>query len=125
MQKQVRAISFSPVMVRMAATIMGGSKSAVEIIGRDPLDDHGHIPGMVKVIHETLLPGAKLDSLNRRSVQLVTASMDSLASGLEGKEYATLNMYHWIGQQVLMATTESIYGPQNPFRDDGAVQAFQ
>lgn len=125
MQKQVRAISFSPVMVRMAATIMGGSKSAVEIIGRDPLDDHGHIPGMVKVIHETLLPGANLDSLNRRSVQLVTASMDSLASGLEGKEYATLNMYHWIGQQVLMATTESIYGPQNPFRDDGAVQAFQ
>lgn len=121
----MRTISFAPVMVRMAATIMGGSKSAVEIIGRDPLDDQGHIPGMVRVIHETLLPGAKLDALNRRSVQLVTTSMDSLASSLVAKGHATLNMYHWISRQVLMATTESIYGPQNPFRDDLAVQAFQ
>lgn len=123
----MRTISFVPVMVRMAETIMGGSKGALKIIGRDPLDDHmhGHIPGPVKIIHATLLPGAKLDALNRRSVQFVTASMDALASNTEANGSTKLKMCQWISHQVMMATTEGIYGPQNPFRHDSAVQAFR
>lgn len=126
-QKQVRTISFVPVMVRMAKTIMGGSKSALKIISHDPLNDsgNGHIPGLVKVIHATLLPGTKLDALNRRSVQFVTASMAALASDIQVNGPAKINMCQWISQQVMIATTQGIYGPHNPFRDASAVQAFR
>lgn len=124
-QKQARTISFAPVMVRMAAAIMGSSKSDLEIIGRDPVDDDGHIPGMQRVMHGTLRPGVKLDALNRRTAKFVTASIDALASSIEAKGSATINMYQWITHQVMMAVTEGIYGPQNPFRDDSAVPAFR
>lgn len=124
-QKQARTISFAPVMVNMAAKIMGSSKKDLEIIGRDPTAEDGHIPGMQRVIHGALRPGAKLDALNRRTAKFVTASIDGLASSIEGKGYTTINMYQWISHQVMMAVTEGIYGSLNPFRDDSAVPAFR
>lgn len=127
-QKQVKTISFAPVMVKMAESIVGSSKSALKIMSRDLLDDHGHIAGVAKIIHATLLPGTRLDALNRRSVQFVKVSMDALASrigeaGANG--HTTISLYQWANLQVMMATTEGIYGPQNPFRDDTVVQAFR
>lgn len=127
-QKQVKTISFAPVMVKMAESIVGSSKSALKIMSRDLLDDHGHISGVAKIIHATLLPGTRLDALNRRSVQFVKVSMDALASrigeaGANG--HTTISLYQWANLQVMMATTEGIYGPQNPFRDDTVVQAFR
>lgn len=112
----------------MVATIMGGRNSTLKIVGRDLLEDHGHVAGMVKIIHATLHPGTKLDALNRRSVHFVTASMDALTSRIgevEARGLTKINMCQWISHQVMMATTEGIYGPKNPFRDDSAVQAFR
>lgn len=63
---------------------MGGSKGAAKTIGSDPLD-HGHIAGLAKIIQATLLPGTRLDALNRRPIQFVPASMDALASNTEAK----------------------------------------
>lgn len=31
----------------------------------------------------------------------------------------------WISHQVVMVTTKGIYGPENPFWDDSALQAFR
>lgn len=122
-QKQARTISFAPVMVRMAAAIMGSSRSDLESIGRGLVDEDGHIPGMQRVMHGTLRPGVKLDALNRRTVKFVTASMDALASNIEENGSTKINMYQWISHQVMMAVTEGIYGPQIPFRDGSAVPA--
>lgn len=39
---------------------MGGNNGVLKIIGRDPLNDDGHIGGLAKIIHSTL----HLDTLN-------------------------------------------------------------
>lgn len=43
MQRQVRTLSISPMMVRVFSHFMGVSKQALDIMGRDPIDDHGFV----------------------------------------------------------------------------------
>lgn len=115
-QRQVRTISFSPILVQMAKTIMAVSQEAYDIISKDPIEDHGFVMGVPKANHPTLSPGPKLDALNRKSVQIIAESLGGFAAK-HANAPAKVRMYEWVSEHIMTATTEGIYGPKNPFRD--------
>ncbi|KAI1634626.1 cytochrome P450 [Biscogniauxia mediterranea] len=118
-QRRVRTISFSPIMVQMAARYMAVSKETFEIISRDPIDNHGFVAGMNKTTHIDLSPGPQLDSLNKKSIEVLLASLSRAAMG-----DAKVSMRQWIDREITMATTDAIYGPSNPFRDPDVTTAW-
>ncbi|TGJ82959.1 hypothetical protein E0Z10_g5798 [Xylaria hypoxylon] len=105
----------------MASTIMGVSAHAVDILSENHLDDYGFLHQFTQNVRTTLSPGPKLDTLNRRSVQIIATSLDKLS---KSKTPLKLNMVDWIYKEVMMATTKGVYGPRNPFDDPAVQKAF-
>ncbi|KAI0902868.1 hypothetical protein F4823DRAFT_361451 [Ustulina deusta] len=79
--------------------------------------------GLVRVqrITPILGPGEDLDTINRRSIELFLDELRKLAA--HGK--TRLGLWEWTQESVLTATSESIYGPQNPFRDPETQKAWR
>ncbi|KAI1111519.1 cytochrome P450 [Nemania sp. NC0429] len=119
--RHVRTISFAPVLVRMASAVMGVSPDAAKIISENHPSDDGFVHGMTSAIRPTLSPGPKLNLLNRNAVQTIATSLDKVA---RTKTTLRLNLVEWVYHQVMIATTDGVYGPQNPFRDPVIQKAF-
>lgn len=88
------------------------------MITKDAVEDNYALFGPAHLFHPSLNPGPKLDILNRKSVQIVASSLSKFAQ----KGPSTISLFDWVSSQVMAATTESIYGPQNPFRDPAVVK---
>lgn len=75
------------------------------------------------IFMEALKPGGGLDGLNRVMIQAVAEALDSLDEwvGREGKRTVMLN--DWVREAITKATTDSVYGPENPFRKAGIREA--
>lgn len=116
-QRQVRTVSFSPILVQMAKTIMAVSQEAYDIISKDPIEDYGFVLGVPKANHPTLSPGPKLDALNRKTVQIIAMSLGDFAAKHTAQAHVKVSMYAWVSEHIMSATTEGVYGPGNPFRD--------
>jgi hypothetical protein len=101
--------------------MMNLSPATSRKISKDALEDNGAIFGTPHLFHPSLNPGPQLDILNRKSVQIVA----SLLSKFAEKGPSTISLADWVGRQVLAATTESVYGPQNPFSDPAVVAIQQ
>lgn len=101
----------------MYSTLMNLSPATNKMMSKDALEDDGALFGAPKIFHPSLNPGPRLDTLNRKSVQIIAGSLSKFAAGGS----STINMFEWVSSQMLAATTESIYGPQNPFRDPAIV----
>jgi hypothetical protein len=113
-QRQWRTLLFPPVTVRASQTAMGGSKEALAIIGGDMVSESGFLPAFGKAIHPALSPGPDLDELTLNAVRVLTEILDGIISE---RCPQTVNMFAWIRHEFLMATGDSVYGPQNPLRD--------
>lgn len=120
-QRQVRTISFAPILVRMASTVMAVSPDAARIVSENHLSDHGFVHGITHAIRPALSPGPKLDALNRKAAQTIATSLDKAAGD---KTASRVNLVELVYHHVVMATTEGVYGPQNPFRDSAVQKAF-
>ncbi|KAL3421937.1 25-hydroxycholesterol 7-alpha-hydroxylase 1 [Phlyctema vagabunda] len=120
-QRQKRVIAFEPIPARAAANMMGVSKAGVEIISRDCTGDDAYFATFLKATYPALASsGPGLDAMNRAAVEVLATSM---MEGLEVKK-VTVDLWAWVRHQVLMATTEAIYGPRNPFRDPATEKAW-
>ncbi|KAI1335014.1 cytochrome P450 [Xylariaceae sp. FL0016] len=113
-QRHTRVMSFSPILVALTTTMVGISKPGRDVAFYEPLENHGFALGVSRTIHESLAPGKRLDALNRRAIRCLADSLDHFAS--VGKP-RTVKMYEWITHEVMMATTEGVYGPKNPYRN--------
>lgn len=72
-------------------------------------------------IGPTLGAGPELDKMNREMIQSIAASLDRLEVSTDK---AKLKLLTWVRRNVTIATTNSAYGPQNPFKDDSVADAF-
>jgi hypothetical protein len=83
--------------------------------------DEGHWGYSVtfyKMIHTPLAPGPELDAMNRVMAQRVTASIDALQAP------KTTPLFEFVRKEITLATTDSVYGPKNPFKDPAISEAF-
>jgi len=121
LQRQIRTISFAPIEAQAAATVMGVGPAGNAIIGSDKMfEQDSYLSTFVPSTHPALSPGPGLDALNGVAIQRIS---DSLAN-LNNNNPTTVELFSWVRSELFMATTESIYGPKNPFRDPTLKQAW-
>ncbi|KAK2602397.1 hypothetical protein N8I77_008932 [Diaporthe amygdali] len=121
LQRQIKTIAFAPIEAQAAATVMGVGPSGNAIIGSDRmLEDGSYLSTFVPSIQPALGPGPGLDAINGSATRYIADSLEFLNS----KSPKTLELFSWIRGELFMATTESICGPQNPFRDSALEKAW-
>ncbi|KAK7992451.1 cytochrome P450 [Apiospora saccharicola] len=116
LQRQVRTLSISPIMVRVFSHFMGVSQPGLAIMGRDPVQDHGFVHQITIETSKGLAPGPNLDDLNAKAVNILNASLEHAPTKVK--------MFEWASHEIMMATTNAVYGPRNPFKDPAVRAAY-
>lgn len=108
---------------------MGMSKEAGEILHRDMASDENSVVAFTRAILPVLAPGETLDQMNRRAVEVMAETMDHLRYGNTGGraigEGTVVDFWAWTHHEILMATTEAVYGPGNPYREKNIEEAWK
>lgn len=114
-QRQVRVLDFAPLEAKVAMTVMGATPEGKEVLARyrEGAGEFGYAILFGKAIHPSVTPGPQLDAMNRFSVLKLSEAMDALMA----QAPRTLKLFEWVRKEITFATTEAVYGPQNPFRD--------
>lgn len=120
-QKQFKALAFPPLEAMAAKNICGSSKVANDILDTNINGDDG--PRSYSVSHYPavrgpLSPGKGLDAMNRVMAEKVAVSID----GMKTKQ--RVKLFEFISHEITIATTDSVYGPQNPFKDRKVEDSF-
>lgn len=120
-QKQIKTLAFPPLEAMAAKYICGSSKVANDILDTNVNGEDGprsysvsHYP----VVRVPLLPGSGLDAMNRVMAQKIVACIDGMMHTRKMK------LFDSIRHEITIATTDSVYGPLNPFRDPKIEQSF-
>ncbi|KAG8165573.1 hypothetical protein KVR01_004125 [Diaporthe batatas] len=119
-QAQFRALSFTAIEANIAANLLGCKKETIDIIGRDVNKDHGYLMSFPKENGYSHPAGPALDAMNRRAIQVIAESLDAWAQ----KKTTEIQLWQWVRHELLMASTEGVYGPKNPFRDPEMEKAW-
>lgn len=112
-QRHFRTLSFTAIEASIAANLIGVNKATNKIMERNITSDDGYLMSFPKYVHSALSAGPGLDSMNRRSIQVIAKSLNKRAQ--EGP--TTVNIFQWVRHELLLASSEGVYGPKNPLRD--------
>lgn len=90
------------------------------------LDDN-YVSGFSRATSSVLAPGREVDIISKKALEVVTAAMDSIATdGHASTDVGTiLDLWSWTHRQMLMATTDAVYGPGNPYKDPVVEKAWK
>ncbi|KAI0141571.1 cytochrome P450 oxidoreductase [Xylariaceae sp. FL1272] len=132
-QRQSKTLSISHMMVRVFFHFMGVSPQALNIMGCDPVEDHGFVHQITLQTVEGINPGPNLDGLGARAAGYLSNSIDalstinkpvsnSISAANTTKPLLVVNMFEWTTTEIMLATTNAVYGRRNPFKDP-SVQA--
>lgn len=123
-QKQPKNLAFPPVQAYFVSKMCGDNAEAHKVLMNNVNGDEGDW-GMsmdsYAAIRSALLSSPDLDQMNRVMIQSIAASLDSLEVPANK---AKVKLAKWLRSNVTLATTNSIYGPQNPFNDVSVADAF-
>ncbi|KAK8108112.1 uncharacterized protein PG998_010125 [Apiospora kogelbergensis] len=124
-QKMHKVLAFPPIEAKFSSTVCGASLEAQEILDKNTNGDegdHGLSMETYTAMREALKPGALLDDMNRKMIQEIAMSLDTLqpAKGQSRR----FGMYTWLRDAITMATTRSVYGPMNPYEDKSIADSF-
>ncbi|KAJ8068999.1 hypothetical protein OCU04_002677 [Sclerotinia nivalis] len=117
-QKSPKKLAFPPITAKFANQLCGVSKKARDILAVNVNGDEGDWGLNMEatpIMKKALQPGPGLDGMNRVMVRNVAESLDELIR--EGEESVEIGLHGWLRGLITMATTESVYGPRNPYRD--------
>ena len=120
-QRQFKILAFPPLEAKLATSVCGSSKTARDILNTNTNGDEGdwgYSITFYKMIHTPLSPGPELDAMNRVMAQKVTASIDRI------RVQKVVRLFEFIRHEITLATTDSVYGPQNPFKDPEIEDSF-
>ncbi|KAF2684607.1 cytochrome P450 [Lentithecium fluviatile CBS 122367] len=121
-QKQVRILDFAPMEAQCAINVMGAGPDGKKILirDRDGVKDYSYAILFSKAIHPAVTPGPSLDAMNRLAVQKVSQALGKLSS----QASKPLGLFEWVREDITLATTDSVYGPKNPFREAKTREAY-
>ena len=106
-------------------TICASSKDGNEIIAKNlngEEGDWGYSHDVYKSMHSALAPGPGLDGMNRIMIQNIAHSLNQLRA--QGDQSLNMRLAEWSRHEITMATTNSVYGRCNPFKDPKIENAF-
>ena len=124
-QKNPKALAFPPIEAKFAFNVCGPSAEAHKIVMNNvngEEGDWGLSMELYAAMRGALLPGPHIDEMNREMIRCINASLEDIK--LRKGQHRTMNLASWLRETVTIATTNSVYGPQNPFKDASVVDAF-
>ena len=124
-QKQPKVLAFPPIEAKFAAKICGTTKEGHKILMKNVNGDEGDWGVSMEIypaMRSALYPGAGLDDMNRVMVRNIAKSLDSLRPSAGSS--TRIGLAKWLRQSVTEATTNSVYGPKNPFKNTEVAEAF-
>ncbi|KAH8898550.1 cytochrome P450 [Thozetella sp. PMI_491] len=122
-QKQYRTLSFDPAIIQGVRSILGVSPVTLDIMNRGvtPGSEISFLARLNRAVHPSLSAGsAALDAMNRGVVEILERSLSEFAE----KGPTVIKMYDWIRRTVMVATTDIMFGPGNPFKEPENVDAW-
>lgn len=120
LQKHWRTVSFTAFAVG-AGRALGLSKGAIKLMQDDLTSEHGFSLSWPKHVVPAMSPGKDLDDMNRMAIQVLAKNIEALrASGS-----AKTGLWKWTRETMVTATTEAVWGPQNPWRDPAVSEAWR
>ena len=123
-QKQPQTLAFPPIEANFSSRVCGSSKEAHDIVMKNVNGDEGDWGLSMETyaaMRAALAPGPDLDEMNRLMVWNNASSIDDLSTvGKPTKK----NLAQWLRNTVTLATTNSVYGPYNPYKDQSVQDAF-
>ncbi|KAK4207591.1 cholesterol 7-alpha-monooxygenase [Rhypophila decipiens] len=119
-QRQHRTLSFKPIEAKGARDMLGCSDTADKIVSLDPTKDGSYLMTFNKFIHPALAPGIHLDAMNKISVRRIS----EIIGELQAKAPKKMKLFEWTRHSMLLVSTDSFFGPRNPFRDPALEEAW-
>lgn len=121
---QTKVLSFEALKVRAETNIAGSSHEANNIVDSERIGGKGS-GGYAAAFHKRLRvelspQGTALHTMNKTAV----ASIAKFLSITELNGPYDTNLFEWIKHEVTLITTDSVYGPSNPFRTSNVEQSF-
>lgn len=68
-----------------------------------------------------MTPGRAINQMIHIAGQRTVTALDRLNDNLST---AQIDLWQWVRHEIMMITTESVYGPLNPYRDPEVEHAF-
>lgn len=121
-----KAISFAPIISEFSSVTCGTSNEATRILNDNLLGEHGNwglCEDMVVGMREALKPGPNLDKMNKTMAAEICDSLNAIKP-VPGQKFRPLQLWSWVTEVVTMATTNSVYGPHNPYKNQEIKDAF-
>lgn len=118
-QRNSKNLLFSPLVAAIIPRLHGYDKDVTSTITKNMKDENGewantHPMNMASYVH--LLPGPNLNSMIRNMQKTLNPLMDQLQEQTKSDEEIVIGLFAWIKQSFGLATTEAIYGGENPFK---------
>ena len=124
-QKLPAAFAFPPIEAKFVSRVCGSSEEAHKIVMKNLNGDEGDWGLSIEVyaaIRAALSAGPGLDGMNRIMAQHIAMFLDDLVPSFGSP--VRIKLAKWLRQTVTGATTHSVYGPRNPFKDLAVADAF-
>jgi hypothetical protein len=124
--KKTKVISFAPIISEFSSVTCGTSQVTTDILTHNLFGEQGKqslVEDMVVGMRETLKPGEMLDNMNQIMAREVSALMEA-AKPKPGQRTRTIQLGAFVEHVVTMATTDSVYGPHNPYKSAEIREAF-
>ena len=124
-QKQPKILAFAPIEAKFASRVCGVSQEAEAIVNDNVNGEEGDTGLSMEsyaAMRAALSPGPDFDEMNRKMIENVAASLDGLR--LQTSQPVKIGLSKWFRRNVTAASTNSVYGPHNPFKDQSVVDAF-
>lgn len=118
-----KAISFDPFLALFVQRIIAPSREAMCVIS-EGIDNKG-TPGFrqesMKTIHSNVSMGEALEGLTQ---SMLKSLIPQLRRPNVSEPDNKVQLFKWTKRVVSRASTDSVYGPQNPFHDDAVAESF-
>lgn len=124
--KRSKVVSFAPIIAEFSAVTCGTSKETTDILNYNLHGEHGPdslVEDMVVGMRETLKPGQMLDEMNQVMAREVSQLIDAIKPE-QGQKFRKVQFGAFVEYVVTMATTDSVYGPHNPYKSKEVREAF-
>ncbi|KAI9708409.1 MAG: hypothetical protein M1828_002998 [Chrysothrix sp. TS-e1954] len=118
--RHYKSLSFDPLLEHTAKRLVGMSKD-----GLQKLTTMGVPEKLFKNVHPAMLPGLEMDHMSRVMLTRLENALNTLAEQVAQDESKSLDLYRWTRQTIGLASTDAVYGPQNPFQDPKFFELFE
>jgi hypothetical protein len=119
---RAKTMSFDPLALIFTEKMIGQGQRSTDIIKSPQKDEKGlnFMGNMHNAMHESLIPGPALHSMNARVLRVVSDDLVKISP-----EFETRPLWLWLRKTFTTATALAIFGSKSPFTDNPAlIQQF-